>query len=201
MKNDMHLVLHGLAIKKHASAATVAGIIGLDSARVAAVLQDALTKGSVIEAKGKFSLQPMARIALESDYSRYCSDLRENQAFVKLYEDFEVVNTALKALITDWQVTEIAGSRVPNDHSNKDYDSRIIDRLGELHERAERVLTEFAAHLPRLAIYRDKLLAALEKAEDGAIEWVSDARIESYHTLWFELHEDLLRTLGRTRVE
>ena len=47
----------------------------------------------------------------------------------------------------------------------------------------------------------DKLLAALEKAEDGAIEWVSDAKIESYHTLWFELHEDLLRLMGREREE
>ena len=112
-----------------------------------------------------------------------------------------MVNTALKTLITDWQVVDIAGERVANDHTNKEYDAKIIDRLGDLHERAERVLSAFARHLPRLAIYRDKLLSALEKAEDGALEWVSDARIESYHTLWFELHEDLLRMLGRTRVE
>ena len=32
-------------------------------------------------------------------------------------------------------------------------------------------------------------------------EWVSDARLPSYHTLWFELHEDLLRILGRRRAE
>lgn len=201
MKNDMHLVLHGLAIKKHATAEAIAGIIGLAPARVAALLQEAVSKGNVVEAKGKFSLQPMARIALEGDYSRYCSELRENQEFVRLYADFEVVNNALKALITDWQVVEIAGARVPNDHGDKEYDNRIIDRLGDLHERAERVLTQFAVHLLRLAIYRDKLLAALEQVEDGALEWVSDARIESYHTLWFELHEDLLRMLGRTRLE
>jgi hypothetical protein len=42
---------------------------------------------------------------------------------------------------------------------------------------------------------------ALEKAEDGATEWVSDAKIESYHTLWFELHEDLLRLMRREREE
>ncbi|MCX7170165.1 MAG: hypothetical protein NTY41_07690 [Proteobacteria bacterium] len=201
MKNDLHLVLHGLAIKKHATAEAIAGIIGLAPAHVAALLQESVSKGNVVEAKGKFSLQPMARIALEGDYSRYCSELRENQEFVRTYADFEVVNNALKALITDWQVVEIAGARVPNDHGDKEYDNRIIDRLGDLHERAERVLTRFAGHLPRLAIYRDKLLAALEQAEDGALEWVSDARIESYHTLWFELHEDLLRMLGRTRVE
>ena len=63
MKNDMHLVLHGLAIKKPATAEAIAGIIGLDLARVATLLQDALGKGSVLEVKGKYSLQPMARIA------------------------------------------------------------------------------------------------------------------------------------------
>ena len=50
-------------------------------------------------------------------------------------------------------------------------------------------------------LFQQCLLQALEKAEDGAIEWVSDARIDSYHTVWFELHEELLRLMGRTRVE
>jgi hypothetical protein len=70
-----------------------------------------------------------------------------------------------------------------------------------LHERALTVLGRFAAALPRMAVYRDKLETALEKAEDGAVEWVSDAKLDSYHTVWFELHEDLLRMLGRERVE
>ena len=62
-------------------------------------------------------------------------------------------------------------------------------------------IKRLAKGLPRLEHYRTGLLAALEKAEDGAIEWVSDARIESYHTLWFELHEELLRIVGRQRSE
>ena len=201
MKQDLHTVLHGLAIKKYASAESIAGIIGIEESRVSELLANAVTNGYVMETRGKYSLTPLARIALDSDYSRFCSDLRENEAFIQTYEAFEVVNTALKALITDWQVISIAGENVPNDHSNKEYDRQIINRLGDLHERAERVLAQFASHLPRLKIYNDKLLAACEKAEDGAIEWVSDATIESYHTLWFELHEDLLRMLGRTRVE
>ncbi|NQV20995.1 MAG: hypothetical protein HQ511_06225, partial [Rhodospirillales bacterium] len=45
------------------------------------------------------------------------------------------------------------------------------------------------------------LLAALEKAEDGETEFVSGAKVDSYHTVWFELHEDLLRILGREREE
>lgn len=201
MTNEVHLVLHGLAIKKYATAEAIAGIIGMAPDRVAAVLSASASRGRVTEAKGKFSLMPIAKVALDSDYSRYWGELRQNREFVDAYDEFEEVNKDLKALITDWQVVEIAGARVPNDHTDKEYDSRIIDRLGELHERAEQVLEKFAKHLPRMAIYQEKLLEALERAENDEIEWVSDAKIESYHTLWFELHEDLLRMLGRTRTE
>lgn len=201
MNSEQHLILHGLAIKKYADAAAVAGIIGMDPDRVAAVLKENIARGRVVETNGKYSLSPTTRVSLTGDYSRFCSDLRQNQDFVRTYEEFERVNTALKTLITDWQIMEVAGSSVANDHSDKAYDSRIIDRLGNLHERADRILEKFAGHLPRLQIYRDKLTHALEHAEDGAIEWVSDAKIESYHTLWFELHEDLLCMLGRTRSE
>ena len=87
------------------------------------------------------------------------------------------------------------------DSSNREYDERIIGKLGDLHEQADPILARLAERLPRLALYRQKLLSALEKSEDGAVEWVSDARIDSYHTVWFELHEDLLRVMGRERVE
>jgi len=201
MNEELFLVLHGLAIKKHASAESVAELIGLDPARVSALLAESVTRGRVLQAQGRYSLAPMARVTLDGLYSRFCSELRGRAEFVRLYEDFETVNAVLKALVTDWQVTTIAGARVANDHSDADYDARIIDRLGDLHERAEPMFKRLSSHLPRLSIYAAKLQSALEKAEDGAIEWVSDARIESYHTLWFELHEDLLRLLGRARVE
>jgi hypothetical protein len=96
---------------------------------------------------------------------------------------------------------DVGGEKLPNDHSNKEGDEKIIDRLGDLHERSEPILKRMAASLPRLGIYLQMLTAALERAEDGAIEWVSDVRIASYHTVWFEMHEDLLRALGRERVE
>lgn len=201
MKNDVHLALHGLAIKKHATAEAVAGIVGLDPAKAIEILSESVGRGRVIEAKGKYTLAPAARIALESDYSRAYGEVRENGAFVTAYEQFEEVNVVLKSLITDWQVVEIAGTRLPNDHSDAEHDARLIDRLGDLHERAEPVFDALARHLPRLRLYGEKLRDALERAEGGDSVWVSDAKIESYHTVWFELHEDLLRILGRARAE
>lgn len=199
--NETHLVMHGLAIKKSGTPEAIAGIVGLDTDDVRGVLAKLVEAKRCVEAQGKYLLTPPARMALDSDYSRLYGDLRGDAAFKAGYEGFERINNPLKQLITDWQTVPVGGERVPNDHSNEDYDGKIIDRLGELHERAEAVLNQLAAVLPRMSIYREKLLAALEKAEDGEIEWVSDAKIESYHTLWFELHEDLLRLMGREREE
>jgi hypothetical protein len=201
VNEELYLVLHGLAIKKYATAEAVAGLIGLDPVRVAALLAESVSRGRVLQTQDRYCLAPMARVTLDGLYSRFCAELRDNAEFVHGCEEFERVNVTLKSLITDWQVLSIGGARVANDHSDAGYDERIVDRLGALHEGAEAMLARLARHLPRLAIYARKLQIALEKAEDGAIEWVSDARIESYHTLWFELHEDLLRLLGRVRTE
>jgi len=104
-------------------------------------------------------------------------------------------------LITNWQTVELGGKRVANDHSNAEYDDRVIAQLGDLHERFEPTMTALVGAESRYTVYQAKLNEALEKAEDGDSAWVSDARIDSYHTVWFELHEDLLRVLGREREE
>ena len=56
--NDAHLVLHGLAIKKHGSAQAVADLLGMDPGRVGAVLADLVRRGRVAETDGKFMLRP-----------------------------------------------------------------------------------------------------------------------------------------------
>jgi hypothetical protein len=94
-----------------------------------------------------------------------------------------------------------AGGRTPNDHADADYDGAIVDRLGDLHERAEKNLGRFAALESRLDVYRLRLDDAYDKVLSGEHEHISGARIDSYHTVWFELHEDLLRMLGREREE
>jgi hypothetical protein len=199
--NKMHDLLHGLAIKKHATPREIAPLIGMPEAEVAALLEQAAKSGRAIANHGKYVLSPLAQVALHHAYSRHCAGIRDTAAFVAAYEDFEHINIELKTLITRWQTTDTGGTRVPNDHSDRNYDLRIIDQLGGLHERAEILLAKFERNLARFAYYRIRLLAALENAECGNIQWVSSPTLESYHTLWFELHEDLLRLLGRLRSE
>jgi hypothetical protein len=198
---SLHRVLHALAVKKHADAPVLAEFTGLSLADVTRLLGEAASSGRVGAAQDKFVLAPLARLALEGQYAREYATLRADAAFLQAYETFELINVQLKALITDWQTIEVAGARLANDHADASYDIRIIDRLGNLHERADRILAQFIKGLPRFDYYRRKLTEALERAEDGQSEWVSDARLPSYHTLWFELHEDLLLILGRRRAE
>lgn len=199
--NDAHLTLHGLAIKKHAAADSIAGAVGLACERVAELLEDAAGSGRAVKAEGRYLLSPVGRMILDGQYSRLYAGIRADPDVVAAYERFERINKDLKQLVTDWQTIELAGGRVRNDHADKAYDARIIERLGDLHERFEPILNELRLRLERFGIYRRKLEHALAQAEDGKREWVSDAKLDSYHTVWFEMHEDLLRILGRMRDE
>ncbi len=53
--------------------------------------------------------------------------------------------------------------------------------------------------LRRFAFYSERFMAALDRVDHGERKWVDAPRIDSCHTVWFELHEDLLATLGLDR--
>jgi hypothetical protein len=76
-----------------------------------------------------------------------------------------------------------------------------ISSLGEQLERVDSALRRAAEILPRVAGYRTGLEVALERAEAGHDHYVIDPTVASFHTVWFECHEDYLLTLGRTREE
>ncbi len=198
---ENHLVLHALAIKKHAGAEAVAEIADLPLQRVTSLLDQAVAQGNAAKVQDGYLLSPLAQIALQAEYARFYAPVRNDGDFLSAYELFERINVELKTVITDWQTISAAGERVANDHSDADYNEKIIDRLGNVDDRVAPVLERLATSIPRMAYWRKKLEAALARAEDGDIKWVSDARTDSYHTVWFELHEDLLRLVGRTRSE
>lgn len=196
-----HLALHGLAILRAATAPEVARRMAMVPAEVDAMLSLAAAHGRVVRAGDRLMLAPLARLALAADYSRSCAALRADPGFMAALVQFEQVNHDLKALMTDWQTRSIGGVALANDHSDAAHDQRIIDRLGRFHDRVTPLLDQFAVLVPRLAVYRDGLLLALEQAEDGDIAFVSDVGCESYHSLWFDLHEELLRQSGTERME
>jgi hypothetical protein len=195
------LAIHGLAVKKAGTPAAVAEILGAEESDVQAALDAATADGRVIGANGTFMVTPAGGEWLSERYPEVFAGLRAEPAAGEAYERFERINRQLLALMTDWQMMPAGGQSVQNDHSDAAYDDKIVDKLGDLHERAQRPLEQFASLEPRLQQYLRRLESAYDKVLAGEHDWVSGARIDSYHTVWFELHEDLLRMLGRERQE
>ena len=193
------LALHGLAVKKAGSAVAVADILGREEAEVAGALDDAARAGRAMAAKGMYMVTPAGRSWLDEQYPVAFARFRADPESAAAYERFERVNRELLTLFTDWQMMPAGGERIPNDHSDPDYDRDIVDRLGALHERGLKPLDRFRALDERLGEYPRRLEQAYDKVLAGEHEFVSGARVDSYHTVWFELHEDLLRMLGRER--
>ncbi|MGH3559089.1 MAG: MarR family transcriptional regulator, partial [Mycobacterium sp.] len=110
---------------------------------------------------------------------------------------FRAVNTEFKALVTDWQLK----NGRPNTHEDADYDAAVLARLDRLHQQVSPIIAVAAVQLPRLSHYSAKLQAALDKVNAGETVWLSRPMIDSYHTVWFELHEELILAAGRTRDE
>jgi hypothetical protein len=200
MEQDL-LVLHGLAVRKSGTADQVARVLGQSASEVQAALDRLATSGDVVDAKELFMPTPAGRQRLATAYSEQCASVRADETFIDAFERFEAINTRILALFTRWQTISRAGTTVPNDHTDVDYDAKVIDDLGDIHERAETILAAFAKQVPRFAAYAERLDEAFEKALTGEHQFVSGVRVDSYHTVWHELHEDLLTTLGRSRKE
>jgi hypothetical protein len=111
------------------------------------------------------------------------------------YNEFRSVNAEFKALVTDWQLRD----GQPNTHDDADYDAGVLARLDEVHRRMTPIAAAVSAELPRLGHYSAKLEAALDRVHAGETMWLSRPLIDSYHTVWFELHEELILAAGLTR--
>jgi hypothetical protein len=111
------------------------------------------------------------------------------------YDGFRSVNGEFKALVTDWQLKD----GQPNSHDDADYDAAVLARLDDVHHRVVPLVNAAAAELPRLGRYAGKLQTALDRVQAGETMWLSRPLIDSYHTVWFELHEELILAAGLTR--
>jgi pyruvate,orthophosphate dikinase len=134
-----------------------------------------------------------ARNILDAERAAWGSD-----RVVAALDAFLELDHRMKEAVTAWQLRDDAGV---NDHSDADYDRAVLDRLASLHADTTAWLTPLEAGYPRLGDYRARLARAIEQAANGDQRFVASPRVDSYHGIWFELHEDLIRLAGRTREE
>ncbi|NKQ52463.1 hypothetical protein HFP15_06185 [Amycolatopsis sp. K13G38] len=202
MLDSYELTVHTLTLRQLGTAEQLADINGLALAEVEAALAKALTDSAVMAARGSHMITPAGREFLDGVYARAYAALRADGAVTEAMESFETgVNKQILALTTDWQTVEVDGARVTNDHGDADYDAKIIEKLGRVHEKTAKVLRPLAAADALVERFLDRIGTALTRAEGGETDYVSGVRVDSVHTVWFQMHEHILRLTGRERPE
>ena len=186
-------VLQAVRLKGRIAPADIAATVGEEPTVVGDAVRAATEAGFLIEGK-TVRLSPRGRARL----SELLAAERENTDRVAIsdaYDKFRSVNADFKALVADWQLKD----GEPNPHDDQEHDSGVLARLVDVHERVTPITAAVASQLPRLARYSDKLAAALAKIQSGDTAWLTRPIVDSYHTVWFELHEELILAAGLTR--
>ena len=186
-------VLQAVRLKGRVSLADLAVTLGQDTDDVAGTVERLTESGLLIDGKA-LRVSPEGRVRLDALLAAERQHI-DTAALAAAYVDFRAVNAEFKALVTDWQLKD----GQPNTHDDTAYDAAILARLDDVHHRVTPVVTAAAAQVPRLSRYSDKLHAALDNVHGGDTAWLSRPLIDSYHTVWFELHEELIVAAGLTR--
>ena len=192
------LVLHALRLKGFADTGIVGSITRLDDGQANKHLEAAQQDGLVTRRDGRISgwaLTPDGRgrhaelIAAELEQAGVRPDIEQG------YRRFLDVNGELLTVCTDWQLRDGA----LNDHTDEAYDATVIGRLEAVDDKVQPVTDDLGDALERFADYGSRFALALGKVKNAERDWFAKPMIDSYHTIWFELHEDLLATLGIER--
>ena len=198
------LVLHAVRVRGLGEAAALAGAFGMDDAEVESELKGLAEDDLVIHREkplpgwtctpaGRTEHGRLVGVDLEASGARAAVDAA--------YRRFFGLNPELLAVCTAWQLRPEGDGQVPNDHSDAEYDAEVVGRLATVDAGVQPLVDELAGHLLRYEGYAPRLAAALARVRAGEHEWVTRPLIDSYHTVWMELHEDLMATLGIERGE
>ena len=196
------LVMHGLRLKGFAEAGGVAEAIGLAEADTKPVLDQLVSDGFATYRDGKlsgFSLSKPGRVEHARLLEAELEGARARDVIDASYREFLLLNTRLLSVCTEWQLRDVDGESTVNDHSDGVYDAAVIEKLADLHAEVEPICNDLGAALDRFSGYGPRLAHALQKVRAGDTDWFTKPMIASYHTVWFEMHEDLLCTLGIER--
>ncbi|SBS79111.1 conserved hypothetical protein [uncultured Mycobacterium sp.] len=193
---DELTLLRLVAIKGRVSSELLAGSLDADLPPVQTALDGFVERELIKPTPMGYRVTPAGRAHCTELVAAERDDV-DHAAVADIYETFCAHNHELKAIITDWQTL---GPDQPNDHSDPDYDNRVIERLAALHADVLPLLDQITSAAPRLIHYRSRLIRAADAVAGGDHSYVSRPIIDSYHTVWFELHEDLIGLAGLTRA-
>ncbi|MFG6191750.1 transcriptional regulator [Nonomuraea sp. JJY05] len=198
------LTLHAVRITGFADTPVIAHRYGLDVAGTEETLYDAEARGWVQYAAfagtGGWSLTESGRAENERQLAAELAQAGGADEVRDVYREFLPLNALLQRACTDWQLRPAGGDRLAaNDHSDFAWDARILYELAGIDRALMPLADRLGGVLTRFRGYDTRFTAALARARAGEGAWVDHTDVDSCHRVWFELHEDLIATLGIDR--
>jgi len=197
------LVLHGLRLRGFAATSAVAELFGEPPGEVQKWLVDLAERGFVVQRDGPrcgWALTVIGQAEHERLLAEELDGSGQRELVADCHQTFQPLNQRLLTLCTRWQVRSDGEAQVLNDHLDLAYDQAILAELAAVDFDARPITSKLGSALERFAIHAARLDHALAKVLAGDHDWFTRPLIDSYHTVWFELHEDLLLTLGLDRT-
>lgn len=198
------LVLHAVRILGFGSVEAVAERAGTHVSEVLRVLTEADHRGWVqhtefADLEG-WSLSEAGKEENERQLAAELTVADPRGTVAEAYRDFLPLNARLLRAVTDWQIRPTDDEAfAANDHADRAWDDRVVDELAKIGRGLEVVNGQLTAVLARFEGYSSRFDSALHKAIGGRRDWIDKTTVDSCHRVWFQLHEDLVATLGIDR--
>ena len=190
-------VLRVIAIKGFAPLEGIADAVLSTPDAVRQVIDDLIAEGHVESSAGAYKLTDAGRARADDLLAAERAAWGVDGATSAL-DAFLDIDHRVKDAVTAWQMRD---PQTVNDHSDAEYDAGILDQLTAIHHDAHAWLEPIEPTVPRFGDYGARLSRAIDAARGGDGRYVASPRVDSYHGVWFELHEDLIQLAGRTREE
>ena len=115
-------------------------------------------------------------------------------------DSFHALDLRVKEAVTAWQLRTVGGAQALNHHTDPAYDAEVLDRLSAIQQDTAHWMESVSGAPAELSWYLSRLERALALARSDQ-RFVASPRVDSYHGVWFELHEELILLAGRSRAE
>lgn len=199
------LVLHAVRLQGVADDQQVARRFRLDPAVTKELLLDYQAFGWITWSEfagiGGWSLMATGRAENERRLAAELELVAGTETVRDTFRAFLPLNERLQLACTQWQLRPTDDDpHAFNDHNDPAWDRRIITELTALAEQLGPLAETLSGLLDRFQGYRTRFVTALERVQAGDTGWVDRTNVDSCHKVWFELHEDLIATLGLGRV-
>ena len=192
-------LIHVLSIKGFAKEEILAATVGLEVLDVELMAQSLIKDGFLESSRIGMKLTEKGKAAA----AKILEDAREKVDLVALetfYLAFMPINQAYKKSVSSWQIKTVGESAEPNDHGDAKYDQQVLSEMFKDHGSLKLLVATHLASCPLLKDYARRLEKAYASVSAGDYQFVTGALIDSYHTVWFEFHEALIRLSGKDRA-